>query len=227
MATRNIFVSGVTGNLGKVIAQKFKQEGDRLYGISHSDLPSTISLDGFMRVNLTDASESAQKMDEFLERIGRIDVLVSTVGGFVAGNITALKQEELATMFNLNFFATINVVMPVFRRMIGQGEGRIFLIGAKAGLAAGNRTGAVAYGLSKMALTGFAESLNLEGEKHNVIASLVVPSTIDTPQNRASMPDGDFGAWVTPEQLAFLIYFYASNEANILRQPVLKAYGKA
>jgi hypothetical protein len=69
--------------------------------------------------------------------------------------------------------------------------------------------------------------MNDEAKNHNVVASVIVPSTIDTPQNRTSMPDADFSKWVKPEAIAEVISFYCSVQGSVVREPVIKVYGNA
>jgi hypothetical protein len=69
--------------------------------------------------------------------------------------------------------------------------------------------------------------MNDEAKGHNVITSVIAPSTIDTPQNRQSMPNADPSKWVKPESIAEVIYFYCTEEASALREPVLKVYNNA
>ena len=85
----------------------------------------------------------------------------------------------------------------------------------------------VAYGLAKSLIFRLAELMNDEAKGTNVVTSVVVPSTIDTPQNRKSMPDTDPGKWVTPEAIADVIYFYCSDQSAVLREPVIKVYNNA
>jgi NAD(P)-dependent dehydrogenase (short-subunit alcohol dehydrogenase family) len=109
--------------------------------------------------------------------------------------------------------------------MMKQGSGRIFLIGSRQGLNILKGKGALAYSLSKSLLFRLAELLNAEAKGKNVVVSVIVPSTIDTPQNRESMPDADFSSWVTASQIADIIYFYSSGESSAIREPVIKVYG--
>ena len=111
--------------------------------------------------------------------------------------------------------------------MLNQNNGRIFLIGSQAGLHPSNSKGAVGYGLSKSLIFRLAEIMNAEAKKKNVVVSVIVPSIIDTPQNRESMPDEDFNNWVTTSQIADVIYFYSSNEGSAIREPVIKVYNKS
>jgi NAD(P)-dependent dehydrogenase (short-subunit alcohol dehydrogenase family) len=111
--------------------------------------------------------------------------------------------------------------------MMGKGKGRIFLVGSKPGLDMRNSKGMTAYGLTKSLLFRLAELLNEEAKGKDVVAAVIVPSTIDTPQNRASMPDADHSKWMDPAAMADIIHFYTTSPADGLREPVLKMYNKA
>jgi NAD(P)-dependent dehydrogenase (short-subunit alcohol dehydrogenase family) len=111
--------------------------------------------------------------------------------------------------------------------MMKQNSGNIFLIGSRPGLNAAAGKGMVAYGLGKSLIFRLAELMNDEAKGHNVTTSVVVPGTIDTPQNRKAMPDANFSNWVKPEAIADAIYFYCSDKASAIREPVIKLYGNA
>jgi NAD(P)-dependent dehydrogenase (short-subunit alcohol dehydrogenase family) len=99
------------------------------------------------------------------------------------------------------------------------------MIGSRPGLDMKNSKGMLAYGLSKSLIFRLAELMNDEAKGQNVVTSVIVPSTIDTSQNRQAMPDADFTKWVKPEQIARVISFYCSDAATILREPIIKVYG--
>jgi NAD(P)-dependent dehydrogenase (short-subunit alcohol dehydrogenase family) len=111
--------------------------------------------------------------------------------------------------------------------MMKQNSGRIFLIGSHAGLDKSNAKGVVAYSFSKSLIFRLAEVMNAESKGKDVVTSVIIPSTIDTPQNRKSMPEADFSTWVTPAQIAETIFFYSSDEAAAVREPVIKIYNKS
>ena len=96
------------------------------------------------------------------------------------------------------------------------------MIGSRPGMNAIDGKGMIAYGLAKSLLFRLAALMNEESKAKNVLASVIVPGTIDTPPNRKSMPDADFDAWVKPEAIADVIYFYCTEEAAVLREPVIK-----
>ena len=109
----------------------------------------------------------------------------------------------------------------------GKETGRIFLIGSRPGMNATDGKGMIAYGLAKSLLFRLAALMNEESKGTNVVTSVIVPSTIDTTPNRKSMPDADFDTWVKPEAIADVIYFYCTEEAAVLREPVIKVYNNS
>jgi NAD(P)-dependent dehydrogenase (short-subunit alcohol dehydrogenase family) len=127
----------------------------------------------------------------------------------------------------LNFETAYNIARPVFAQMMLQGSGRIFIIGSKPGLDAKNGKGMIAYGLSKCLLFRLAELMNDEAKGTDVVTSVIVPSTIDTPQNRQSMPDAKYANWVKPEEIAEVIAFYSDEASSAVREPVIKVYKNA
>ena len=130
-------------------------------------------------------------------------------------------------MIDINFNTSYFVARPVFQQMMKQANGRIVLVGSRPALDAKAGKQTVAYALSKSLIFTLAELLNAEGSEKNVVTSVIVPSTIDTPVNRSSMPDADFSKWVQPKEIAELIDIVISNKAKSLRAPVLKIYGNA
>jgi NAD(P)-dependent dehydrogenase (short-subunit alcohol dehydrogenase family) len=111
--------------------------------------------------------------------------------------------------------------------MLNQNNGRIFIVGSKPGLDARNSKGMAAYGLAKSLIFRLAELMNDEAKGKNVVTSVIVPSTIDTPQNRSSMPDAHFDNWVKAEDIANVIYWHSASEAAVIREPVIKVYNNA
>ena len=150
-----------------------------------------------------------------------------TVGGFAAAKIAETKTADIMKQYKLNFETAYNVARPSFVQMMAQGSGRIFIIGSKPGLDAKNGKGMVAYGLAKSLIFRLAELMNDEAKGHNVVTSVIVPSTIDTPQNRKAMPDAKYENWVKPEAIADVIYFHSSDAAAVVRESVIKVYGNA
>ena len=227
---KTAIVTGSTGNLGLAVSNKLLREGFFVAGtVTKADDPAAPGDPNFQPivVDLLDEKAAAQTISGIISRQKQIDVAVLTVGGFAMGSVAETDLAAIDKQIKLNFNTAYNVAKPVFEQMLKQGSGRIFLIGSKPGADMHKSKGMVAYGLAKSLLFQLAELLNDEAKDKNVVTAVVVPSTIDTPQNRQAMPDADFSRWVKPEAIADLIYFYSTEEAAVLREPVIKVYNKA
>jgi NAD(P)-dependent dehydrogenase (short-subunit alcohol dehydrogenase family) len=224
-------VTGASGNLGHAVIQKFIAEGFKVIGtvLYKDQFVFELPADQFekMTVDLSDETAAQQFIDTVISKYNRIDAAVLTVGGFAMGKIVDTKTSDIAKQYQLNFETAYNIARPVFVQMLQQNSGSIFMIGSKPGLSATNSKGMVAYGLGKSLIFRLAELMNDEAKGHNVVTSVVVPGTIDTPQNRQSMPDADFSKWVNPEKIAAVIHYHCTTAADILREPVIKVYGNS
>ncbi len=227
---KTAIVTGASGNLGQAVITKFLTEGYYVIGtILHDPVAPTISDKNFEAVaaDVTSEESSRQFVSSVIEKNGQIDVAILTVGGFAMGKIADTRTADILKQYKLNFETAYNVARPVFVQMIKQGSGRIFLIGSRPGSDMHSSKGMVAYGMAKSLIFRLAELMNDEAKGHNVVTNVIVPSTIDTPQNRQSMPDADFSKWVKPEAIAAIIHFYCSDEGVVIREPVIKVYGNA
>lgn len=226
---KTILITGASGNMGQAVVKKFLAEGFHVVGTIIPNDPVKLEIDhpNFQTstADLMNEEAAAQMVDSIIAAQGSIDAAVLTVGGFAMGAIADTTTASIGKQIKLNFETAYNVARPVFAQMMRQGSGRIFLIGSRPGLSMKNSGGMVAYGLAKSLVFRLGELLNDEARGANVVTSVIVPSTIDTPQNRQSMPGADFGKWVKPESIAEVIYFYCSPGAASLREPVIKIYG--
>jgi NAD(P)-dependent dehydrogenase (short-subunit alcohol dehydrogenase family) len=229
--TKTAIITGSSGNMGQEVVRKFIAEGFRVVGTVIPNDPAKMDFptESFEKVvvNLMDEKDSAEFIGSVIQKYKTIDAAVLTVGGFAMGKLADTTTADIMKQYKLNFETAYNVARPVFNHMMEQGRGRIFIIGSKPGLDAKNGKGVVAYGLAKSLIFRLAELMNDEARGHNVVTSVVVPSTIDTPQNRKAMPDADFSKWVKPESIAEVIYFYCTETASAIREPVIKVYNNA
>lgn len=228
---KTILVTGASGNMGQAVARKFLKEGFRVTGTVIPNDPVRIGIDDpafhTSTANLMDEEAAAAMVKEISAKNGSIDAAVLTVGGFAMGDIAATSSADILKQYKLNFETAYHVARPVFAQMLQQGQGRIFLVGSRPGLDMQQGKGMTAYALGKSLVFRLAELMNEEAKGTNVVTIVVVPSTIDTPLNRASMPGADFSKWVSPDAIADAIYFYCSDAASALREPVLKLYNGA
>jgi NAD(P)-dependent dehydrogenase (short-subunit alcohol dehydrogenase family) len=228
---KTAIVTGASGNLGQAVVKKFIDEGYYVIGtvIPNDPIPMDFPAGRFEKivVDLMNEEDSQKFVDAVVSKHGSIDGAILTVGGFAMGKIADTKTADILKQYRLNFETTYNVARPVFVQMVKQNGGRIFIIGSKPGLNAKNGKGLIAYGLAKSLIFRLAELMNDEAKGKNVVTSVVVPSTIDTPQNRKAMPEANFDDWVKPVAIADVIYWHCTNEASVLRETILKVYNHA
>jgi NAD(P)-dependent dehydrogenase (short-subunit alcohol dehydrogenase family) len=228
---KTIVITGANGNLGAATVKEFLDKGYKVIAVDQSGthLGFAAGHDNFELRSVDAGNEQAVGtfVEEIIELYGRIDGALLLVGGFAMGDITATDGGSLRKMYALNFETAWFFARPLFRHMLGNGYGRIVLMGARTALIPEQGKNAVAYALTKSLLFSLAQLLNATAKGKNVVASVVAPSTIDTPINRQSMPDADPSAWVKPEAIATLMEFICSEEASALREPVYKIYNNA
>jgi NAD(P)-dependent dehydrogenase (short-subunit alcohol dehydrogenase family) len=228
---KTVIVTGASGNLGQVVVKKFLSEGFKVIGTIIPNDPSVMNVNDpnfeAIVVDLMNEDEAEKFVQSVAEKNKIIDAAVLTVGGFAMGSIAETKMIDILKQHKLNFQTTYHVARPVFMQMMKQNNGRIFLTGARTGIDMKNSKGMIAYGLSKSLIFRLAELMNGEAKGHNVITSVIAPSTIDTPQNRKAMPDVDPANWVKAEDIASIIHFYCTEESSAIREPVLKIYNNA
>jgi NAD(P)-dependent dehydrogenase (short-subunit alcohol dehydrogenase family) len=229
---RNVLITGASGNLGQACVQKFLDEG---YHVLTTVTPGK-SL-GFTadhsavktyEADLTNEDSAENLIHRIIKEYSTIDAALLLVGGFAMGNISNTNSAALKKMLSLNFDTAYFVARPVFQQMINQSDGgKIILVGSRPALQPKDGKGALAYTLSKSLIFTLAELLNAEGAAKNVTTSVIVPSTIDTPENRKAMPHADFSSWVNPNEIAEAMAFLCSEKNHALRDTVLKLYGNA
>ena len=229
-----VIVTGAAGNLGRAIARAFEAAGatlvlvdrtaDRLQSLfpGLADSPHHFLATS---VDLTDSSAVEEMAAEAIERFGRVDVLVNTAGGWRGG--TPVHETDPATwdfIMNLNVTSLLNASRVIIPHMLDQGGGRIINVAARAGMRGAAKNGA--YGAAKSAVIRLTESMAAELKKQGVNVNCVLPSTIDTPQNREAMPNADHSRWVAPGAIADVILFLASDAARAIQGAAIPVYGR-
>ncbi len=228
---KTAIVTGASGNLGRAVVKKFIDKGYNVVGtvIPNDPVPMEFPADRFEKsiVDLMSEEDSQKFVAEVISKYGSVDAAVLTVGGFAMGKIADTTTADIMKQYKLNFETAYNVARPVFIEMMKQNSGRIFIVGSRPGMDAKSGKGMVAYGLAKSLIFRLAELMNDEAKGRNVVTSVIVPSTIDTPQNRKSMPEANFKDWVRADEIADIIYYHCSDEANVLREMIIKVFGNS
>ena len=225
---KNVLVTGAAGNLGKAVAAGFAAEGAALvlFDIDEKTLraayPSGNHL--LVPVNLLDPASVAAAVDTALKKVGRIDVLANIAGGFRMGDpVHATPVDTWRLMIELNAGTVMNMARAVVPGMLAAGGGKIVSIAATAGL--GGKPDMGAYAASKAAVIRLTESMAGELRDKGINVNCVMPSIIDTPQNRADMPSADPKKWVAPSALADVIMFLASDAASAVHGAAVPVVG--
>jgi NAD(P)-dependent dehydrogenase (short-subunit alcohol dehydrogenase family) len=230
---RVVLITGATGDFGPYVARAFAQSGARL-ALTARKLDQAQALAGDLGlgddralpsvVDVTQAESVAAWVAAVLAKWGRVDVLVNVAGGYKPGAPVADMQEaDLDFMFNLNARSAFLTCRAVIPPMLAQGGGKIVNIGAKAALQAGRKS--TAYAVGKAAVLRLTEALSAEVREQNINVNAVIPSTIDTPANRAGQPNADTSKWVKPEDLAAVVLFLASDSARAVHGAEIPVFG--
>jgi NAD(P)-dependent dehydrogenase (short-subunit alcohol dehydrogenase family) len=220
-----VIVTGASGALGKVVAEVALVRGARVACVDHSPAQSEatgnrIDIGG---VDLTDATQAGKAIDVAVSHFGRIDALINIAGGFAFEAIAEGDSKTWQRMYALNVLTTLNASRSAIPYLSTSGTGRIVNVGAMGALQAAGGMGA--YAASKAGVHRLTEALAAEW-KGKITVNAVLPSIIDTAANRASMPSSDFAKWVTPQELANVILFLASDAASAVTGALLPVGGR-
>lgn len=228
---KTIIITGANGNLGAATVKKFLDTGYRVIAVarSGSDLGFAVSYKNFElhQLDLSDESASILFTKEVINLYGSVEGALFLAGGFAVGKVEETTLEDIRKMVTLNFETAFTVSRILFQHMLQNGYGRLVFVGARPALKPEQAKSAFAYALSKSLLFSLSDVMNAEAKGKNVTSSVIVPSTIDTPTNRKSMPDADWTKWVNPEQIAAVLEFICSDKALPVRDGIYKLYGDA
>lgn len=196
-----VLITGASGGLGTSVTRVFLREGATVVGMarSNSGFESEGDFEG-IAVDLSSAAATRSAVALVLERHERIHVLAHLVGGFAAGTAAETPGDVFTSMFDVNVRSAFNTIQAVLPGMRALGAGRIIATGSKAALEPS--PGAAIYAASKAALVSLIRTVAAENCDHGITANIVLPGTINTPANRAAMPNADFSRWVQPEDVA-------------------------
>ncbi|MDZ3824546.1 MAG: SDR family oxidoreductase, partial [Pseudoxanthomonas sp.] len=214
-----VLITGAAGALGRAAAQAFHARGDRLClvdreGDALATVADALSPDCLACVaDVCDGDAMARAVEAAVQRFGRLDALVHVAGGFEMGEAShAISRESWQRMMDLNawsFVVCAGAAVPALR---AAGGGRIVAVTARA--AARGEAHKGAYVAAKSALQRLVESLSAELRGEGIAVNSIAPSLIDTPANRAAMPDADHARWVSTDALAGCLLFLASEAAR-------------
>src|SRR5574337_870697 len=175
--------------------------------------------------DVASGDEANKAMDAVSARFGRIDALLNIAGGFLWQKLAeGSGLDAFERMFTINLETALNASLAALPHLVAARAGRIVNVGAQPAMKAAEGMGP--YAASKAAVHRLTESLADELKLSGVTVNAVMPSIIDTPANRKSMPKADFSRWVNPADLAAVMLFLASDEARAVTGALIPVSGR-
>ena len=227
---RTVMVTGAAGNLGQAVAAAFASSGARLVLVERQIEALTATFGDaeenrqFLAADLLDGPQVAAAVAAAVARFGRIDVLCNLAGGFRMGE--AVHETADSTwdfLLDINVRTLLNMARAVVPHMLERGGGKIVNVGAFAAQKGAAQMGA--YCAAKSGVIRLTEAMAAELRVKNINVNCVLPTIIDTPENRAAMPAADPLHWVAPKDLASVIIFLASDAARAVHGAALPVTG--
>ena len=228
---RSVIVTGGTGGLGSAVVGRLLDDGWRVVvpWIVESELERIPARDGLelVQADLFDpdavASVVALGAGSFAAPLRGV---VNLVGGFAAGGrVHETAIEEFEKQFRLNLRPTYLMIQAAVPRLLSGGGGSIVCVGTRAALQP--FAGAAGYIASKAAVIAFAQAVAVEYKNDGIRCNAILPSVIDTPANRAAMPDADHDRWVKPAAIAGVIAGLLSPDFAVTSGAAIPVYGRA
>lgn len=222
---KNVLITGAYGNLGIAVRSEYNQPGYRVITTYEPGTFQTPPEPNAFQADLSDENQVTDLVQKIVHDFGTIDIVILLAGGFDGGGFESSDATKLHKMIQLNFETAYHIARLSFNQMKNQTSGgRIVLIGARPALIPQVGKDYVAYALSKSMLFKLADLLNAAAAPADIVCSVIVPGTIDTPSNRKYNPEADFSKWVKPEAIAAMIRHITGPEGQAMREPVIKMY---
>ena len=230
-------MTGATGALGRVVAKTLIDQGVRVVSTFRTSVAEQ-ELEAFLggptqkltsvEADVTNEKSVEELFEKVISKFGKVDILVNIVGAYKGGDdIAHTKLSDWDMMMNVNLKSAFLCSKHALPHMISKNYGKIVNISARPAVERRFRPKSGAYAISKAGVAVLTETIAEEVKKLNINVNAVMPSTIDTPNNRSNMPNADPSNWVPPEDIAQVILFLISDESKVTTGAVIPVYGKA
>ena len=221
---RTVAITGAHGNLGRAVAAAFAERGASLVLLDRRKPAAPQGEHLALEADLLDAASVQAAADRAIGRFGRIDVLCNIAGAFRMGApVHETSAQDWDFLLDVNARTLLNTAKAVVPHMLAAGGGKIVNVGAYAAQKGVARMGA--YVAAKSAVIRLTETMAAELRSRDINVNCVLPTIIDTPENRSAMPDADPRRWVAPQDLAQVIVFLASDAARAIHGAALPVTG--
>lgn len=218
-------VTGGTGGMGTGVVEVLAGAGARVvvpWNVHVELEPFRTAMDragvlervDLREVDVTDAASVEAFFQEVRGAEGRMDILVNGVGAFTMASLSDTSRTTWDRMMTLNA-TTALMCSRAAVAVMGEAGGRIVNVSAMPAVTRG-AAGMSAYAASKAAVLSLTESLAKELRSRRITVNAILPTTIDTPGNRAAMPDADRSAWLAPLDIGQVVRFLVSDEGGIV-----------
>lgn len=234
---RGVLITGGTGSIGGAVTARFLSDGDAVavtyrapaewdrLRAAHAAEAKSGRLEGFP-ADVADHDSMRGAVDAAAARLGGLGVLAHIAGGYEGGTtVEKLDEASVRGMIELNLMSAFWAAKHVIPHLKRSGAGRLLFVSSRGAVQA--QAGAAPYAASKLGLHALVATLAQELKQDGITANAVLPSLVDTPQNRAAMPKADFASWVRPEQIASLLSFLGSEASAAVTGALIPIYGKA
>lgn len=237
LAGRVALIPGGLGGIGEAVTSAFVRSGATVAVAGSREQPGkldhlreSLGVDGarlaFYQASVTEEEQVERLVQNVIERHGHLDILCNLVGGWDAGQpVTGTELDTWQRLLDLNLRTAFLLAKHAARPMMRQGWGRILHLSSR-----GARTGrrnAAAYAVAKNAVLTLTEVQAEELRDLGITVNAILPSIVDTPANRASMPNADFSTWPKAEEIARILLFLASDDAKLISGASIPVYGRA
>jgi len=224
---KTVLVTGGTGQVGRIVTQAYVEAGAKVIAL---DRAAPADMDNwknpsFQLIDVLSEDSIKSLFEEINQSEGGIYALINTVGGYYAGDpVTEISLANFERQFELNLKTAFLLTKYAVAVMLKNGGGKIVHFSSRAAIEKGANS--FAYSSSKQAVLRLVEAVAAETQPQNININAVMPSLIDTPANRASMPDANFANWPTAQQVSKVLLFLTSPDAELISGAAIPVYGK-
>jgi NAD(P)-dependent dehydrogenase (short-subunit alcohol dehydrogenase family) len=235
--SRVAVITGATGALGRVVVKMILGQGAHVVSVYRSEEmqrelaeyvgEATETLTS-VQADVTNESNVQALFQRVITKYGRVDILLNIVGAYRGGTeIANTKESDWDFLMNVNLKSAFFCSKAALPHMMAQNYGKIVNVASRTGGERHFRSKSGAYVVSKAGVIVLTETIAEEVGKYDINVNCVVPSTIDTLDNRRDFPGADFSKWVKPEQIARVILFLVSDDSKAISGASIPVYGKA